>query len=358
MKYPAIDYKSYLELDKLLSSQNMKSTEYNKPAHDEMLFIVVHQAYELWFKQILHELDSVLELFSKEYVQEKSMGVIVARLDRMMEIFKLLQMQIPVLETMTALDFLDFRDMLYPASGFQSQQFRLIENKLGLKKRLTYNNANYKEAFNDKDKTELSASEGQTSLFECVDKWLKRTPFLKDEGFDFWQDYKKAVQVMLDKEKDLTERNKLIDDEIKQKQLLQIQKTEELFSALFDKSKYDELVTAGQWRLSYESIHAALLIQMYRYEPIFQLPFRLITRLLDIDETLTEWRYKHALMAKRMLGTKVGTGGSSGAEYLKKSTETHKVFSDFFQLTTFFIPRSSLPPLSEGLLKKLNFNYQ
>ncbi len=359
MKYPPVDYTGYLGLDKLLGAQKPKSDEYKKPAHDEMLFIITHQAYELWFKQIIHELDSVLSLFSNNFVEERNMGVIVSRLDRIMEVFKLIQMQIPVLETMTPLDFLDFRDMLYPASGFQSFQFRVIENKLGLNSntRLTYNDAPYSAIFDENEKKKLSETEKLDSLFVCVDNWLKRTPFLKDDGFDFWNDYKKSVKKMLDNERDLTERNSLITDEIKQKQLNQILKTEELFEALFNKDKYDELVKLGKWRLSYESVHAALLIQMYRFEPVFQLPFRLITRLIDIDETLTEWRYKHALMAKRMLGTKVGTGGSSGAEYLKKSTEQHKIFSDFFQLTTFFIPRSELPTLPKSLTEKMQFKY-
>jgi len=359
MKYPPVDYTSYLGLEKLLGSQKPKSDEYKRPAHDEMLFIITHQAYELWFKQIIHELDSVLGLFSNDFVEERNMGVIVSRLDRIMEIFKLIQMQIPVLETMTPLDFLDFRDLLYPASGFQSFQFRLIENKLGLdsKTRLTYNDAPYSAIFDENEKEHLKETEKLDSLFVCVDNWLKRTPFLKDEGFDFWKNYKASVEKMLNNEKDLTNRNTLITDEIKQKQLGQISKTEEIFEALFDKDKYDELVKIGKWRLSYESVHAALLIQMYRFEPVFQLPFRLITRLIDIDETLTEWRYKHALMAKRMLGTKVGTGGSSGAEYLKKSTEQHKIFSDFFQLTTFFIPRSDLPKLPKSLTEKMQFKY-
>ncbi len=359
MKYPPVDYSGYLGLDKLLNSQKPKSDEYKKPAHDEMLFIVTHQAYELWFKQIIHELDSVLNLFAKDFIEERNMGVVVSRLDRIMEIFKLIQMQIPVLETMTPLDFLDFRDMLYPASGFQSYQFRLIENKLGLSSqhRLTYNNAPYSEVFVNNEKKQIDQSEKQSNLFTSVDNWLKRTPFLKKDGFDFWANYKTSVTKMLNNEKDLTDRNTLISDEIKEKQRQQINKTEEIFKALFDKDQYNELVKNGKWRLSYESVHAALLIQMYRYEPIFQLPFRLITRLIDIDETLTEWRYKHALMAKRMLGTKVGTGGSSGAEYLKKSTEKHKIFSDFFQLTTFFIPRSELPILPKSLTEKMQFKY-
>ena len=116
----------------------MISKEYGKPAHDEMLFIIIHQIYELWFKQILFELDSVLEIFSKEDIQESRIGTAVSRLDRVIEIQKILIDQIHVLETMTPMDFLDFRDFLIPASGFQSVQFRLIENKLGLNKEDRY----------------------------------------------------------------------------------------------------------------------------------------------------------------------------------------------------------------------------
>ena len=118
--YPPVEYQQYLALAELLASQHPKSDEYGRPAHDELLFIIVHQAYELWFKQILHELDSVLELFRPDSVAERNMGAVVARLDRVTEIQKLLIDQIGVLETMTPLDFLDFRDMLMPASGFQS----------------------------------------------------------------------------------------------------------------------------------------------------------------------------------------------------------------------------------------------
>ena len=99
-------------------------------------------------------------------------------------------------------------------------------------------------------------------------------------------------------------------------------------------------------------------IQLYRDQPALHLPSRLIANLLDIDELMTQWRYRHALMAKRMLGTKVGTGGSSGAEYLKQSAEKHKLFTDFFQLTTFFIPRSERPRIPSEIKKQMNFVYQ
>lgn len=131
--YPPVHYAQYLRIAELVNLQHPKSTEYGKPAHDELLFIIVHQVYELWFKQILSEIDSVLELFSSSNIHERDMLKMVSRLQRVIEIQKLLLQQVDVLETMTPMDFLEFRDYLVPASGFQSFQFRLVENKLGLK---------------------------------------------------------------------------------------------------------------------------------------------------------------------------------------------------------------------------------
>ena len=104
-------------------------------------------------------------------------------------------------------------------------------------------------------------------------------------------------------------------------------------------------------------MHAALLVQLYRDQPALQLPFRLLTALMDMDELFTTWRHRHALMAKRMLGSKVGTGGSSGYQYLKDAAEKHKVFQDFFQLTTFFVPRSKIPALPPQVERELGFFY-
>ena len=134
MTYKPIQYHDYLQLNSLLNSQSMRSEEEGKPAHEEMLFIIVHQAYELWFKQMIYELDSVLSAFSQSKVEENHMSLIVSRLERFIKIQKLIEQQIDILETMSPMEFLEFRDMLYPASGFQSLQFRLLENKLGLKK--------------------------------------------------------------------------------------------------------------------------------------------------------------------------------------------------------------------------------
>ena len=127
-------YGDYLQLDKLLSAQALESAKTGEAVHDEMLFVVVHQAYELWFKQIIWELDSILEIFDNNTVDEEKMGTAVSRLRRIVSIQSLLIEQVTVLETMTPLDFLDFRDYLFPASGFQSVQFRIIENKMGLRR--------------------------------------------------------------------------------------------------------------------------------------------------------------------------------------------------------------------------------
>ena len=116
-KYAVIHYHDYLQLDQILGAQQLRSAQLEPmPAHDEMLFIIIHQVYELWFKQIIHELESVAGMFSGGHVDERNIGVAVARLSRVTEIQKLLIQQIHVLETMTPLDFLDFRSYLFAAS--------------------------------------------------------------------------------------------------------------------------------------------------------------------------------------------------------------------------------------------------
>ena len=115
--------------------QNPLSNISGRPIHDETLFIIIHQIYELWFKQIIHEIDSVIDYFSNPSIKETNINTVVSRLDRIHNIQKIAINQIDILKSMTPMDFLEFRDLLNPASGFQSTQFRIIENSLGLKKR-------------------------------------------------------------------------------------------------------------------------------------------------------------------------------------------------------------------------------
>jgi len=357
--YPSVSYFDYLKIKELLSLQNKRSDEFGINAHEEMLFIITHQTYELWFKQILTELDSVLVIFANEVIDEVQMGTAVLRLQRITEIQKLLNQQISVLETMTPLDFLDFRELLYPASGFQSQQNRLIENKLGLKleQRLPYNASPYSSFVSDSEKQKLLDSERDQSLFNLVDKWLARTPFLRTDEFHFWQTYREAVDQLFNDDKLTVQNHATLKPEEKERNLKEIDSAHEIFQALFDESKYADLLETGHFRLSYQALHAALLIQLYRDQPVFNLPFQLISALQDIDELMATWRYRHSLMAHRMLGRKIGTGGSSGAQYLKSATDKHRIFNDFFNLATFLIPRKALPPLPLKVREKLGFYY-
>jgi tryptophan 2,3-dioxygenase len=357
--YPPVYYSDYLQLAKLLSSQKPKSDEYGHPAHDEMLFIIVHQVYELWFKLILQELDSVIKMFQEDIVDEKSIGTAAARIKRITEIQKILIDQLRVLETMTPLDFLEFRDYLFPASGFQSFQFRLLENKLGLKSenRITYNNADYFNTLSHEHRKMVLESMESISLFELVQKWLERTPFLNFGDFSFWEVYKNTVEHMLDKERQVIHDNKTLSDEKKEKQLDQNLKTREHFDALFDEGKYNELVKKGVSRFSLKAVLAALFINLYRDEPILHTPFMFLNLLVEMDELFTTWRYRHMLMVHRMIGSKVGTGGSSGHIYLMQTVEKHRIFVDLFNLSTYLISRSSLPELPDKLKKELGFYY-
>jgi tryptophan 2,3-dioxygenase len=353
-------YSDYLHLEQLLSSQKMASAEAGSPVHDEMLFIIVHQAYELWFKQILWELTAVADLLRRDRVDEKEMLRIVAHLDRITEIQKLLLDQISILETMTPLDFLEFRNYLIPASGFQSVQFRLIENQLGIRPqdRMRLGGAPYTAALSDADRALAEQSEQDISLFDLIEAWLERTPFLDLGDFHFWEAYKSSVWEMLEHDRQIVATNPNLTEEERQTQLRSFDQTFGLYEAVFDETKHKELVEAGERRLSHRAFQAALFINLYRDEPALQEPFRLLMRLMDIDEGFTTWRYRHALMTTRMIGRRVGTGGSAGAAYLTRSAERSRVFLDLFQLSTFMIRRSSLPALPPEVERAMRFRFE
>ncbi|WP_246128715.1 tryptophan 2,3-dioxygenase family protein [Pleionea sediminis] len=352
-------YTDYLQLDKLLDSQHPESSKYGIEAHDEMLFIIVHQAYELWFKQILHEMHSIYGEFNQNQIPEKSMGRIVSRLDRIGAIQKLLIDQIGVLETMTPLDFLDFRDYLVPASGFQSIQFKEIEILLGLKSkfRINFDKDSFYKRLNEKDRTHLMELEEQPSLFDCVEKWLERMPFFEYGDFKFWDSYKQAVDKMLENDRAIIQNNDYLSESDREFQLKDLENTRRSFTALLDEEQYNLLKKEGKFRFSQKALLGAVFINLYRDEPIFQLPFQLLMGLLEIDEHFTTWRYRHVIMVQRMLGSKIGTGGSSGTDYLRQTTENNRFFKDLFSLSTFLLPRSALPELPEPLRKALNFYF-
>ena len=352
-------YSKYLQLEKILDAQKSLSNLAGKPIHDEILFIIIHQIYELWFKQIIHEIDSIVKYFSNKSIEEMNINIIVSRLNRINDIQKITISQIDILKSMTPMDFLEFRDLLNPASGFQSFQFRIIENALGLKddNRLKFSKQSYKDFLQKKEVEIIEKYENQKSIFDLVEEWLERTPFLESEEFSFWESYKNAIRKMLDDDIEIINQNNDLSPESKEEQIENYKKIYQNYNCLFDEREYEKLIKVGGKRLSQKASLAALFIMLYRDEPILQSPFKLITKLIDIDQSLNGWRYSHALLAQRMIGRKIGSGGSSGAKYLTKTLEKHSIFDDYANLSTYLIPKSNLPKLPVGLKNKLGYYF-
>ncbi len=327
-----VHYHEYLQLDKILNAQYPESDKHKMPAHDEMLFIVIHQAYELWFKQLHYEADSIVGIMSKPALNDNSpeLQTVVHRLNRCVTILRVLVHQIDIMETMTSMDFLDFRDMLRPASGFQSWQFKELEAKLGLK----FEQRHGKEYYTAQLKTEhvdiIKKAESGNSLLQLLNTWLERMPFLK-EGADnpFWDNYKKVYQESLAE----AERNNL-----------------SAFEEVFNNNN-----TTKDRTLSPAACRAALFIMLYRGYPLLQLPFQLLNALLEIDEQLSSWRHRHMNMVHRMIGMRIGTGGSTGKDYLKAAADKHYIFKEIAQLNSFLIERRKLPALPVEIEKQLGF---
>ena len=133
--------------------------------------------------------------------------------------------------------------------------------------------------------------------------------------------------------------------------------TKTYFNSIFDEGMHDQKMKEGTLKLSYKATISALLINLYRDEPLLRQPFMFLQKLVDIDELLTTWRNRHAQMVLRTLGQKIGTGGSSGYDYLKTTADKHRVFYDLHNISTLLIPRSFLPELPEELKEKLDFNF-
>jgi len=357
-KPSSLRYINYLSLDKVLDAQNLVSKEKGKEAHEEMLFIIIHQTYELWFKQILHELDSAMALFKAEKIDESNIGVVVSRMDRVNKIMTTLVGQLDILETMTSLDFLEFRDHLSPASGFQSHQFRKLEVMLGLKieKRHQFGGCPYHSHFEGEKKEEILDLEDNPSLFFLVEKWLERIPFLSMEGFNFTKKYEEAVNEMLEKEiKGIKVAN--LTDEDKALRIRMIDENRKYFERVLSEKEHNKAIASGETKLSYKATMSSLLINLYRDQPILHLPYQFLRSLVELDHKIATWRFRHVQMVEKMLGQKIGTGGSSGQGYLKQTVDKHKLFTDLANIATLMISRSYLPSLPENIKETLSFNH-
>ena len=351
-------YHHYLDLDKILTAQHPESfkTE-NKPAHDEMLFIIIHQAYELWFKQILFELDFVMQIFNKNEIDDNSedLNLVRHRLNRIIRIMELLNQQVNILDTMTPLDFLEFRNLLIPASGFQSTQFRIIEARLGLLMQNRHHKEYYKRTneggFNPIDYNAINETETEVTLISLINKWLERMPFFDHE---FWQNYSSQLPIE-DLHPFWKDYRKIYQNSLTERELNRIIEFDQIF---FNKNDglNEEQIESLQTTLSSGALKAALFIMLYRDFPIFQTSYQILDALIEIDHQMATWRHKHFVMVRRMIGLRMGTGNTSGRGYLEGAVNKHYIFNDLASLSTFLIERSSLPKLPELLVRKLSYD--
>ena len=256
-----VTYSSYLKLDELLKLQQPLS---DGPEHDETLFIVVHQVYELWFKEMIHELEYLINR-----LERKDIGRAQHTLKRVLTILKVVVAQIDVLETMTPLEFLSFRARLESGSGFQSFQFRELEFVLGIKNPAALT----RYPAGSEARTRLERRMGQHTVWDAFVRYLAA------------QGYPVPAEVL---NRDVTQPVAPNDE---------IQK---------------------------------VLVDVYRRDPVTG---GLCERLVDLDEGLQEWRYRHVKMVQRTIGTRRGTGGSEGAAYLA-TTLDKPCFPDLWAIRT------------------------
>ena len=259
----SVTYSSYLKLDELLRLQQPLS---DGPEHDETLFIVIHQVYELWFFEIIHELDHLNEMLRRGDTPRA-----LHTFKRILTILKVVVAQIDVLETMTPLQFLSFRDRLESGSGFQSYQFRELEFLLGAKnpRALT----RYPEGSPARERLERRLA--------APTLWDAFLHYLANAGYAI------PVEAL----------NRDVSQTIE----------------------------------SMEALHP-ILIEVYRKDATRS---TVCERLVDLDEGVQEWRYRHVKMVQRTIGTKMGTGGSAGAEYLM-TTLNRPLFPDLWAIRSEF----------------------
>ncbi|PXY20678.1 tryptophan 2,3-dioxygenase [Prauserella muralis] len=251
-QHASLTYTSYLALDEVLRAQRPRSAE-----HDELLFIVIHQVYELWFKQLLHEL-----AYLQRRLEDGDTPHAVRTLRRVLTILKVVVAQIDVLETMTPSQFTTFRARLDAASGFQSGQFRELEAVLGRRERAVFEH--YPEGSQARER--IAAAMARPSLFDSF------LTYLRAHGYD-------------------------------------------------TPARPDVTQPAGPS----DAVQRELL-RVYRDDAG---PASVCEHLVDLDEGVQEWRYRHVKMVERTIGDKPGTGGSSGAAYLR-TTLSSPVFPDLW----------------------------
>ena len=337
-------YGNYLQLDELLKLQG----EDRGISSDEMHFIIVHQTFELWFKQIIRELSEVRNILSQEQVPEKDIPQAVERLGRTTEIFKLMATQWSVMETLTPQGFLSFRDGLGSASGFESFQMRKFEILLGLKNEDRLFGMDPVDTFrklaknSEKDASILQDLEdalAKPSLEESLMKWISRTPIMGS----IYGSEKDSESVKKYVNEHLLGHKSMGEDAAKRMSgygTSDIEKATQRFNSAHE-SAISFLVPEGKISRARASL---LFIESYRELPLLAWPRKLIDAVVELEESMVKWRHSHARMVERIMGRRIGTGGTSGVDYLDKTSQ-YRVFKDLWAVRTILVKSDKRPEL-------------
>jgi len=338
----------FSQLDMILGAQCRLTND--DESHDEHLFIITHQAFELWFKQILYEIESILTIFDGKMCEKQS-RVVMNRLTRVTAILKLMVGQFEILETMGCVDFASFRSAFRGASGFQSTQFRILENRIGIEhaSRCCTFLSRFEDTLTDDQKEKIRVSKEQPNLVKRVTAWLERTP-----GRDvFYEILKNTIKKEVNNLLDTAEHEDDEDEKNFYKQSAQSMR--ERYDILFDVERYEAQCAKGSNCLPHGAMIGAMMIHSYADEPRFAVPSSILKSLLDMDALFVKWRFSHAMMVKRMIGTKLGTGGSGGYQYLRSTvSDRFMPFNGLFDVSSYVLPQRSMPALDQDLLKKLH----
>jgi len=360
MSDKAPTYWDYLQLDQLLTLQSGVDDEGDVELPDELLFVVVHQAYELWFKLVLRSVRLARNHLDQPRVDEETIPHVVHHLRRINSILRLGVSQFEVVETLTPQGFLDFRDKLVPASGFQSFQMRELEILMGLEDadRLMYGKVDpirhIDETAHDTPagrmaRARVAQARSERSMLTVLNDWLYRTPIQGSVPSD-------------DDDDDVV--TTFIDDYLGRMEEQFDGSLERLVAALdvsdpeAMKARFDNLRSAARAFLHAETIDpderarvrriraAALFIESYRELPLLSWPRLLLDLVVEMEEQMVLWRHRHARMVERLIGRRVGTGGSEGVDYLDK-TGAYRVFRDLWAIRTVLLPKRLLPELAD-----------
>jgi len=346
-----ITYGGYLRLEELLTLQDGPEGYTPPPSNDELHFIIVHQTFELWFKLILRELKEARALMDVERIEEASIPRVVHHLERVSEIFRLLADQWKVMETLSPQDFLAFRDRLGTSSGFESWQMRELEVLMGLENEQRMGGMDplaHMQRLAKEGKVpaaalaDLEATSSAPSLNDVLTTWLSRTPIHgsspQNEGDDV------VVQAYID---DHLEAMRAHGEQVIA-HMTAIGHGEEATL----RPRIEAGVQAAASFLTPEGKamrHRAglLFIESYRDLPLLSWPRRLIDSFVDLEQSMLLFRAHHARMVERMIGRRMGTGGSSGVDYLDATTK-YRIFVDLWAVRTLLVKRGALPGMDNA----------